>query len=79
MSEDKNRIGAACWYRVNREAFNNEPAWRGGRLRAWSTDHEEYENGPGLYPVGVVEDDKTLLCHSVRVARICFAAIPPKL
>lgn len=25
-----------------------------GKLLAWSTAYEEFENGPGLYPVGLV-------------------------
>jgi hypothetical protein len=43
----------------------------------WSTDHEEYENGPGPIPVGVVEDDETRKCHSVYVGMINFALEKP--
>ena len=72
-----NRIGSSCWYRSFNPATKTLSNWKTGKLRAWSTDHEEYESGPGLIPVGVVEDDRTGLCHSVFVERICFAAAPP--
>lgn len=71
-----NRIDSACWYREWSKP-ENKWIWFGGRLRAWSTDHEEFESGPGLYPVGVIEDDKTGCCKSIHVGYICFAAVPP--
>lgn len=67
-----NRIGAACWYK------SNDNDWLPGTLRAWSTDHEEYDMGPGQVPVGVVEDDETGRCHSIYVERISFASAPPR-
>jgi hypothetical protein len=43
--------------------------WEPGKWRAWGTDYEEFETGPGMYPVGVVEDS-TGGIHSVYVERI---------
>lgn len=75
MSET-NRIGEACWYK--KHLGGNTWKWFPGTLRAWSTDHEEYvDSGPGLYPVAVVEDSKTLKCESIYVAHVSFAAVPP--
>ena len=72
-----NRIGSDCWYKP-RDAKLHKKVWRAGTLRAWSTDFVELESGPALFPVGVIEDDKTGLCQSVYVAHICFAAVPPR-
>lgn len=72
-----NRIGSACWYKL---ADSPNMPWKGGTLRAWGTDFDQPNSEShevALFPVGVVEDDKTGLCHSVYVTRICFAAIPP--
>jgi len=74
---DSNRIGSACWYHLPNISNRPNNPWRGGKLRAWSTDHEEFETGPGLIPVGVIEDDMTGECHSIYVANICFVALPP--
>ena len=65
---DSNRIGEACWYK---HQYDSE--WRSGILHAWSTDGDE----DGSNPVGVVEDNEHLTCHSIYVAYICFAATPP--
>ncbi len=73
-----NRIGESCWFRRFDTKSQAMGRWEGGALRAWSTDYEEFEAGPGLYPVGVVESDSSGLCHSVPVHSICFAAIPPE-
>ena len=43
--------------------------WEPGKWHAWSTDHEEFESGPGLFPIGVVEDS-TGCIHSVYVELI---------
>ena len=77
-----NRIGAACWYKpadVKTKYSVASGEWRGVYLRAWSTDHEEFESGPGPFPVGVVEDEKTGQCHSIYVTRICFNTEPPRI
>lgn len=78
---DSNRIGASCWYKL---ADNTKPLktlaegqWRGGKLRAWSTDCDECEGNYGLFPVGVIEDDEHGTCHSIYVTRICFGVSPP--
>jgi hypothetical protein len=73
---DNNRIGSKCWYRT-RHAIRVTP-WKRGTLRMWGTDHEEFENGPGQYPIGVVEDDETKGCCSVHVERISFADDKPQ-
>jgi len=75
-----NRIGSACWYKTSDvKPGCGLPAgkWRSGILRAWSTDHEEFESGPGLFPVGVVEDNERGTCHSIYVTKICFGTVAP--
>ena len=80
-SETLNRIGDACWYQLadlNSASSSPLSKWRGGRLRMWATDWEDFgENGPAQFPIGVIEDDKTGMCHSVYVSRICFGTVPP--
>lgn len=68
---DKGKLPRACWYMPPKSQ-----KYRMGVLHAWSTDHEEYETGPGPVAVGVVEDEKTLAVTAVRVDRITFAANP---
>ena len=81
IADDRNRLGEACWYRqadAKPGSSHTAGKWRVGRLRAWSTDHQEFvDSGPGMFPVGVIEDDETGLCHSIYVERICFATVPP--
>lgn len=43
--------------------------WMSGILHMWGTDYEEFETGPGLFPVGVIEDVKGTM-HSISVDRI---------
>lgn len=74
---DNNRIGEACWYKTYDYTTRKYSEWKGGRLRAWSTNHVEFESGPGLFPCAVVEDDKTRQCLSVEVEQVCFASAPP--
>lgn len=65
------RIGEHCWYRTSGD-------WKGGILLSWSTDHIEYESGPGHFLVGVVEDTKTGDgVHSIPIANINFNSIRP--
>lgn len=72
-----NRIGSDCWYRTFDLKSRSFSKWKGGKLRAWSTDYTEGEIGFGLFPVGVVEDAESLRCLSIPVCEICFATIPP--
>lgn len=69
---DANRIGSKCWYQTK---YKDE--WMPGTLRAWGTDHEEFETGPGNFPVAVVEDERTLKVEVVYAAFVCFATVPP--
>jgi hypothetical protein len=43
--------------------------WEPGILHTWSIDHEEFETGPGMYPVGIVEDS-TGCIHSVYAEHV---------
>jgi len=74
-----NRIDCACWYRKSpgHKVPRAEWKWIGGTLRAWGTDYQEFESGPGMYPVAVVEDGKSGCCLSVHVEDVCFASVPP--
>lgn len=61
MDEPKEVGGRICEYFVP----NGEPnlgigkngEWRKGLFHEWTTDHVEFENGPGLYPAAIVEDE----------------------
>ena len=70
-----NRIGAACWFR--RYEHKGNGGLPGTTKSAWSMDHEEYSDGVGHFPVAVVEDDATGVCHSVHVNYVCFHVSPP--
>ena len=74
-SDDSNRIGHKCWYREYKN--RSVTPWRRGILRAWSTEHEEFESGPGPYPVAVIEDVETAGMRSTHVARVTFAEDMP--
>jgi len=74
--ESRSRIGSACWY-LGDANKGNESRWKGGRLLAWSTDFEDLPQGVALFPVAVIEDDKTGTCHSVYATKVCFASVPP--
>lgn len=58
----------ACRFKVG-------DTWTEGTVHAWSTDFEDYETGPALYPVGIVEDAKGKL-HSVYVIHMTFEPKP---
>lgn len=70
--KDNNRIGQGCWFKPPKAK-----EYERGTLRAWSTDHEEYESGPGLSPVGVIEATNGQM-HSIHVNRISFSPLAPK-
>lgn len=73
---DANRIGDVCWYKLpnlRKSRGEGKANWRVGKLRAWSTDFEESEDSIALYPVAVIEDNLTQMCHSVYVNSVCFA------
>jgi hypothetical protein len=69
---DSNRIGEACWYRHSIREVPHFVA-RGGVLRMWA----QCGDGTLTNPVAVVEDDETMICTTVDVDHVCFAAIPP--
>ena len=71
------RIGSGCWYCRYDYKTKTIHDWQRGRLRAWSTDHEETQYGPGHFPVGIIEDLATGMCHSVSVGRISFSSANP--
>jgi hypothetical protein len=72
---DNSRCGDECWYWT---AVERVPMiWRRGILWAWSTDHQEYDSGPGPIPVAVIEDLETHAVHSVYVGHVSFAAEKP--
>jgi hypothetical protein len=73
----KDRIGSACWYQVWDEKSRSWSLWKTGRLLAWSTDYIEGNDGFGNFPVGVIEDERTLGCVTTRPEQITFASIPP--
>ena len=75
MSESMERVGCKCWYREYIVPAGMGP-WQGASLLFWSTDHQEYESGPGPFPVGVIEDDNTHDVKSIYVGNITFAAVP---
>lgn len=70
------RIGSPVWWNriVLKDGINE---WRRGIMLAWGTDYEEFRDGIGLYPVGVVEDGATARVHSVPCHLLCFASDSP--
>ena len=63
---DKNRIGSACWYKINGLV-------RPGHLRMWAQCGDETLT----QPCAVVEDDVTMVPTTVYVDCVCFATVPP--
>lgn len=72
-----NRIGEQCWFCRFDYRTKSLDDWKRGTLRAWSTDHEEFESGWGPFPVGVVESGETGRCHSISVEYISFSSDSP--
>jgi hypothetical protein len=54
----------ACWFQIGID-------WFPATWHAWSTDHTEYDVGPGHFPVGIIEDESGHM-HSVPVGDITF-------
>ena len=74
-----NRIGSSCWYQNRRYSggqWVTDP-WKAGTLLSWSTDHEEYQDGPGPFPVGVVEDTESNQVLSIHATSIMFSDKAP--
>lgn len=66
------RIGSICWYRYF-DQTQRTWVWRKGNLRAWSIATTD----GSTEPVGIVEDEETLLCNVIDAGMICFASIHP--
>ncbi len=62
------KLPRACWFKIDKD-------WFGGTLHAWGQDYEEFVSGPGMFPVGVIEDEAGKV-HSIHVDSITFGAIP---
>ena len=75
---DHDRVGNGCWYKIANLTNRTETKWRRGIVLAWSTDHEEYESGPGPVPVAVVEDSENGQVRSIYVTRVNFSDEQPK-
>ncbi len=78
---EANRIGCPCWYKPSDEKAykgGSDSGWTTGILRAWSTDFDEYESGPGLFPVAVIEDASTGMCSSIYVTQVSFSPTRPE-
>lgn len=79
------RVGQVCWFQKDEGESEivgfglvRNYRWTGGRLLAWSTNHEEYERGPGQFPAAVVEELETGKVHVVFAGFVSFATHPPK-
>lgn len=69
----------ACWYRLRHKPMTGP--WqplphRGGRFHLFTTDHIEYETGPRLFPVAIVEDEQTGTVHVIPAQDVCFGSVP---
>lgn len=62
MPEPLRPVEAIAW-------INNKNTHIKGRFHGWSQDHEEFESGPGHYPVALVEtgDGAVHICHASGV------------
>ena len=56
------RVKAIAW-------INQKNEWIEGVFHGWSQNHEEFESGPGNFPVAIVEiaSGKVHLCHAESV------------
>lgn len=69
-----------CWYRMpgNHEyvgsirTWVNKP-WQRGLFHQFAMDHIEYESGPGMNSVAVIEDAETHRVHTPFSSDVSFA------
>ena len=69
----------ACWYRFTIGFVmgkENISEWKTGRFHAWSTDHDEYESGPGPWASAIVEDEKTGAVVVTHASYVHFGSDP---
>jgi hypothetical protein len=59
-----------------RPGFWTQPPWQSGTFHAWTQDYEEFENGPGMYPAGIIEDIAGRV-HCVHAESVNFGAEKP--
>jgi hypothetical protein len=61
-----------CWYK-------DEPKddWMTGFFLQWSQDHEEFETGPGNFPVAIIEDATDSRVHIVYAGHVSFSPDHP--
>ena len=62
-----------CWYKAS---VGGE--WKTGFFLKWATDYEEFESGPGQFPVALIEDAVDSLCRVVYAEHISFSPECPK-
>lgn len=74
MSTEAKTLPRPCWFN---NGTTSAPVWTPATLHAWGTDYEEFESGPGLQPIGIVEDASGRI-HSIYVTRISLAAESPR-
>jgi len=61
-----------CWYK---EGIGSE--WETGFFHKWGTNYEEFESGPGHFPVAIVEDATNSQVHVVFAGFVNFSPNHP--
>lgn len=70
-------IGHKVFYRVYNRTDRKYEKWQRGVLLAWSMDHDQYEGGPGHFPVAIVKHEFSGECRSVRVDDLWLSTALP--
>jgi len=61
-----------CWYKPDANA-----PWGIGFFHQWSINYEEFETGPGNYPVAIIEDAVDSQVHVVYAGHVSFSPDGP--
>ena len=54
-----------CWYKV-------EDGWKAGLFHQWSLNYEEFETGPGNFPVAIIKDTMDCRVRIVYAGDVSF-------
>lgn len=78
--QSKPTTGRPCWYTGNghyeyvekTRTFFKDP-WIRGTFHCFGQDHQEFESGPGPFPIAIIEDVETHHVKVVHAANVSFA------
>ena len=60
-----------CWYRIDKQS-----PWLAGTWHMWGQNFVEFENGPGNYPIAIIEQADSSVVK-VDVVNVNFGILQP--